>query len=437
MVQDSDYGGESTEEDSEDDDEKPKKRPDPLLSFDEFSQLPLDNHVTSSPKKWGYLHKKNITRSHVACRPQHKTPIAGIRFCSYRSALEILLSNAYFDQFGYGPGWGLPYPEQYKSVPHVRAHTALLPIKGPTDELCRQIGLLEPCRVAVYADPKGQPGDFCAALRDAIGMNRPSLWAYFGREIDEMAILIEAKSPSIRAYMSLYMHVPRPNMDLYNIRPASLTLEMNPALVVQFHRTLIPAINTIIEQWERREREIDAVVLQNFTPSNQWPVTNLKHECREEFAALYEELCHGMNDVHKIVVDPERRKYFVIRRGPESDEGLVVACINAKIVLATCDYTFARNRIPGDAKDYLQALDAVKKKMKKLHAAKLKPLAHKRIYEATMQEWANKQPYNRIPAREKAIDRMLEGRSWGRGNLPEEFDEKDDPIMKAYRRVAK
>ncbi|CAJ0564094.1 unnamed protein product, partial [Mesorhabditis spiculigera] len=251
-------------------------------------------------------------------------------------------------------------------------------------------------------------------------MNRPSLWAHFGREIDEMAILIEAKSPSIRAYMSLYMHVPRPYMTLYTIPEARLplTLEMNPALLVQFHRTLIPAINTIIEQWERREREIDAVVLQHFTPPNQWPVNNFKHESREEFAALYEELCQGRTDAHKIVVDPE-------------------PCINAKIVLATCDYTFGRNRIPGDAKDYLQALDAVKKKMKKLHAAKLKPLADKRIYEATMQEWANTQPYNRIPTREKAIDRMLDGRSWGRGNLPEDFDEKDDPIMKAYRRVAK
>ncbi|CAJ0564096.1 unnamed protein product, partial [Mesorhabditis spiculigera] len=115
---------------------------------------------------------------------------------------------------------------------------------------------------------------------------------------------------------------------------------MNPALVVQFHRTLIPAINTIIEQWERREREIDAVVLENSSPPDRELTYNLKHGFCDEFAALYEELCQSRADARKVVVDPGRRQYLVIRRGHGSDEGLVVACINAKIVLATCDYVW-------------------------------------------------------------------------------------------------
>ncbi|CAJ0564098.1 unnamed protein product, partial [Mesorhabditis spiculigera] len=191
---------------------RPMKRSHMLLCFAEFSQLPHDLWLMVmnllSP-----LDRLNLARSHkffkyvftIFKAEKHRIDYcAAFRFRSFRATLKLLLNNAYFDQFGYGAGWGLPAPEEYKTAPHVRAHTAMLPIKGPKQDLCRQIALLDPCRVAVYADPNGQPGEFGAVLRDVFGLNRQSLWVHFGRQIDEMSILLEAKSPSIRAYMSLY-----------------------------------------------------------------------------------------------------------------------------------------------------------------------------------------------------------------------------------------
>ncbi|CAJ0564088.1 unnamed protein product, partial [Mesorhabditis spiculigera] len=217
----------------------------------------------------------------------------------------------------------------------------------------------------------------------------------------------------------------------------------DPGLIAQFRRTLIPAIHTIIEQWERREREIDAIVLKDLDDPYYTIDNALAREFNAEVVALPERICQGRTDPHQIVAVPEHRQGFVIRRGPGSHEGLVVMSSYGymALVLATCNYAFRKNRTSDHARDYLGGMYRVESKLFKLPKeldGPFMPLDRKREYETARREWANTEPHHSIPTRELAIDRLLwTERLCGRGNLPEEFEEKFDPILTAYDHAPK
>ncbi|CAJ0564407.1 unnamed protein product, partial [Mesorhabditis spiculigera] len=157
-------------------------------------------------------------------------------------------------KFGFGPGWMLPDADKYEVSPKIRALTAMLAIEGPKQVLCRQIAETEPNCVAVHSNPAGRAGELRGVISNVVMLmpDLKKLWVHFGREICETDCLLDVKMPAIVVYMALMNQVPADGYIKY---------EPNPELIEQFKNTMIPTLQAIITQWEKRQRDIDCIVV--------------------------------------------------------------------------------------------------------------------------------------------------------------------------------
>ncbi|CAJ0575161.1 unnamed protein product, partial [Mesorhabditis spiculigera] len=440
----------------------------------------LEGLITKSPKRWGTLKECTepkrrfdifsldastfqLTRRGAEWEPERKYLLAygdvysfqrqvkctersfdGHRCCHVppgddrmKPALEdlyILLNNATFEQFGFGSGWLVPDAEKYEKAPYIRTHNALLAIKGPKAELCRQIAGTKPYCVAVHSNPGEAGGELRSTINDVVMLmpDLKKLWAHFGREICESDCLVDVKMPTIVVYMALMKTVPTESLSYKKYEP-------DAGLLVQFNHTLVPTLQTIITQWEKREREIDYVVV-----NTQQPAFGRRCHWRDldkGFADLPVQLCEGRHDVHHLYGDD---RLCMIRREPFSDEGLFITISGDSILLFTCGYNTRRHRSWQQCCDFIRAADEASLRMGKA----MKPGADNGIVaapevmkyrgETVVQEWVNSEKYNELSTREGLADYMVYG--WypyyyhiiGWPYPPHEVGFRPDPIMCAY-----
>ncbi|CAJ0557791.1 unnamed protein product, partial [Mesorhabditis spiculigera] len=354
--------------------------------------------------------------------------------------LYILLNNATFDQFGFGAGWPMPDPKKYKNIPYVRAHTAMLPIEGPKQVLCRQIAETKPYCVAVHCNSAGQAGELRAVINDVLILmpDLKKLWLHFGREILETECLVDVKTPTIVVYMAVMKEVPGGADDHHKkYEPISGLLE-------QFNHTLFPTLQTIITQWENREREIDYIELkvQKTFGSNGYDRGVAWHELDEEFEKLPSRLCEGRVDVHEISMGDW---YCMIRRGPWSNEGLIVTIRGGSIILCACSYTSRRHLSYHDCWAYNDAVDAARGQLEKICKRERTMdgqwigqdrAVTKHRCEVVVNEWINSEMYKTLPPREVLIERKIYNYwsypSYSWPFMHDELGTKDDPILNAY-----
>ncbi|CAJ0564411.1 unnamed protein product, partial [Mesorhabditis spiculigera] len=252
-----------------------KKPLNTFISFDQFKQMPLDiwlmYKLTRSGADWWpeekyllaygdeYGFKRELDRGYPPYegrRCHHVSPDVD-REPPAVEDLQILLNNATFDQFGFGSGWPVPDAEKYEKAPYIRAQTAMLPIEGPKEELCRQIATTKPYCLAVHSSPGKAGGELRSTISDVVMLmpDLKKLWVHLGREICESECLVDVKMPTIVVYMALMKEVPGAKDDYYK------TYEPDVALREQFYHTLVPTLQTMILQWAKRERDIDHVVV--------------------------------------------------------------------------------------------------------------------------------------------------------------------------------
>ncbi|CAJ0564102.1 unnamed protein product, partial [Mesorhabditis spiculigera] len=248
--------------------------------------------------------------------------------------LYILINNATFDQLGL---WRLPGPDKYITAPAVRAHIAMLPIDGPKRDLWPQIAEMQPSCVTVHSSPVCHVGEMRSAIKDIMTLvpGLSKLWVHFGREIAEMDSLVEVKAPTIVAYFCMKKQV--------GTKYSSYKYVLDTKLLKDFHRIVVPALNTLIDQWERREREIDYITFnaqESPQPGRHYRMWNNFVELhRVDILMLPKELCEKRTDPIRLY---DLDRLALIRRGPESHEGLLIGVYGASIVLLACDYNFRR-----------------------------------------------------------------------------------------------
>ncbi|CAJ0572065.1 unnamed protein product, partial [Mesorhabditis spiculigera] len=346
----------------------------------------------------------------------------------------ILFNNATFDQLGVGPAWQLPSTDKYKIPPAIRAHTVML--SRPNEEHYAQMVELEPQCVTLDVGEDAEAGELRAA-----GLKK--LWLLLAYEALEIAMLVDVKTPAITAHFTL-------ERDYEKRGPP------DPVLVKQLNSTLEATLNTLIEQWQRREREIDHIALITLWAAEGLPPlwTSWKRLCpgaRE----LPAKLCQGKIDPYRIAWAKESRGFWLIRRGPGSHEGLLIGVKGPSFLLIGCDYNFRRWRTRKQCAAFFAASNKAQKRIqaafagdnpevveanrwpKKSRKIITDRLAATRRAELALKKWSKKAPYNSLPTREKAIDRLLYGSvrrgSSGNSFTPTmEFEPPEDQFMHHY-----
>ncbi|CAJ0575212.1 unnamed protein product, partial [Mesorhabditis spiculigera] len=355
--------------------------------------------------------------------------------------LQILLNNATFDQFGFGSGWPVPEAEKYEKAPYIRAQTAMLPIEGPKEELCRQIATTKPYCLAVHSSPGEAGGELRSTINDVVMLmpDLKKLWVHLGREICESECLVDVKMPTIVVYMALMKEVPGAKDDYYK------TYEPDVALREQFYHTLVPTLQTMILQWAKRERDIDHVVVNALRTAAGEDTYITSDDCPEilrELRKLPDKLCEGHVDLHRIL---KQRGTCLIRREPFSNEGLLVTTQGSSIILITCGYTSHRHRTWLQYREQNNAADNMGQKME---AARERQFCDDRDWvveersvamqrcETIANEWVNSDMYKATTTRDMFVDCMAYGYSRQRGSAwpysPDHSGMRADPILSAY-----
>ncbi|CAJ0564408.1 unnamed protein product, partial [Mesorhabditis spiculigera] len=297
-------------------------------------------HITRSPKRWGTVKEVTANRRYSAVKIDAKvymiTTCAGSWDCaiSYilaygneyeyeyahdqydfityegrcqhirpkadrdgpsKEDLYTLINNATFDEYGFGPGWKLPAPEEYTEVPKFRTHMALLDINGPKENICKEIAPFGPSSIAVHVDPRGTPGELRTVVLNVTTAfpDLKFLWVHVGREIGELSMLLEAKAPSIVALC----WVNEKKVDDDGLRSWFLPDVPIPALAAELVSTLEPTLSTLIQRLSHK-RHFDACVKEFH---DQMPYRSIpKHEL-----ALHYFLATSESDRTRFLLAPE------------------------------------------------------------------------------------------------------------------------------------
>ncbi|CAJ0575180.1 unnamed protein product, partial [Mesorhabditis spiculigera] len=348
-------------------------------------------------------------------RCQHIRPKAD-RDGPSKEDLYTLINNATFDEYGFGPGWKLPAPEEYPEVPKFRTHMALLDINGPKENICKEIAPFDPSSIAVHVDPRGTPGELRTVVLNVTTAfpDLKFLWVHVGREIGELSMLLEVKAPSIVALC----WVNEKKVDDDGMRNWFLPDVPIPALAAELVSTLEPTLSTLIQQWERGEREIGYITIYSHNVKGYGMVDWDK--MTPEVAKLPGKLAEGKTDTHNLFNNP---RLCLIRRFKGSNEGLLIAVTKGILLLSTCDYSFRRDATGHDCLRYLSGancaqMESLPPRRKyyrdeklKLHVqsplSEMERLAHKRHFDACVREFHDQMPYRSIPKHELALHYFL------------------------------
>ncbi|CAJ0558149.1 unnamed protein product, partial [Mesorhabditis spiculigera] len=323
----------------------------------------------------------------------------------------ILFNNATFDQVAIGPKWDLPDLEKYNNRPSIRAHAVMLTC--PTEEHYAQMLKFEPQCVALDVSNKPKVGALRSAVKTVMTMlpDLPKLWLVVGREVAEVTLLCDVPSPTIVAYFDVVGDYRRSRGDA--------------PLVKKFERTLKPTLNTLIKQWQRRERDIDHIALISLRSSESEPVDWA--EWKRVYPGICElpgELCKGKTDPYCIDWANEADEFWLIRRGPASHEGLLIGVKGPSFLLISCDYNFRRTRTKEASGKFFEASQQAQKNIKDAFVgddpeveSNWRSRLPRRIItdrlaaveraELAFKEWTKMEPHNSVPIRERAIDRLL------------------------------
>ncbi|CAJ0573397.1 unnamed protein product, partial [Mesorhabditis spiculigera] len=347
--------------------------------------------------------------------------------------LNLAGADQYF-KYGVGPDWRLPAPEQYKTPPSIRAHTAMLQVKGPKDDLIAQLASMDPFCVAMHADPTAITGTFSSEVKKVTTFmpRLKKLWLGLGSNISELSVLAEILVPNLAIYISLVKQKD----------------SLNPTALFKL---FLETLGNMIGQWERGEREIGLIFInshRNDGECEDWSSTPL------DPSKLAEVLCKGKSDARQIDVFVDKDAdplpsatpyaYFVIRRHESSSHGLVVACLDAKIVLASCDYNFRRTRSWRQRNAYVAKCCEAENSIRRAYdgnrtdygRCKERLRVSRRCAAEAEKHWLQTMPDNTIPTRELTIDRLLEGwyplDHWQMFSKTPDFSGARDPILMTY-----
>ncbi|CAJ0566942.1 unnamed protein product, partial [Mesorhabditis spiculigera] len=265
-----------------------------------------------------------------------------------------------------------------------------------------------------------------------------TLWIHFGRNITDTTSLVDVKAPNIVAYMSLMKDVTEEN------RTSKVP---DAELLEQFDKTVVPTLRTIMEQWERGEREIGYILLHSRRPAGdeslyEWERFLDWHHLDPEFFNLPRKLGVGRIDPYHIGLNS-----CLIRRERFNNSALMIAIRGPTLLLASCSHIRRRNCYLDEIYDDDDVAKEAAKKMKQANAeekdangkvvADTDLLGLRRRQQIVVDNWAKMKPYNTIPTRELAIQRFIINRGYSTEAWPFRSQryctQEEDPILTAYQ----
>ncbi|CAJ0572905.1 unnamed protein product, partial [Mesorhabditis spiculigera] len=215
---------------------------------------------------------------------------------------------------------------------------------------------------------------------------------------------------------------------------------LDTKLLKDFHRIVVPALNTLIDQWERREREIDYITFnaqESPQPGRHYRMWNNFRELHPDILLLPKELCEKRTDPIRLY---DLDRLALIRRGPESHEGLLIGVYGASIVLLACDYNFRRQRTCDELNKFLRDAYDFSRQMPRTRASNRaaagnNPRELKYQCETLVKKWTKMEPYNTMHDREMIVDQAAANWQYNVWPFPatEIGVSNEDPILHAYQ----
>ncbi|CAJ0566431.1 unnamed protein product, partial [Mesorhabditis spiculigera] len=212
----------------------------------------------------------------------------------------------------------------------------------------------------------------------------------------------------------------------------------------------------LFQQWQRREREIDHISLISLSSADSRPPAwEDWDDIDEEICELPAEICKGKTDPYCIDWVYRAHDFWLIRRGPQSHEGLLIGVKGPSFLLISCDYNFRSTRTEKESDDFFEASEQAQQDIKAAFVGDepevkdprwLRPkpkwiitdrLAAMERAELAFKEWTKVEPHNSVPIRERAIDRLLNDSVWDhsceKSFTPTfEFDPPKDTLLGRY-----